>query len=454
MDKVILLPLAAGIVLLFNRKPSDVFTLLFLPCLTLLPVYFDTKLVSGVPELMFWSAALIPILGAWALRNFEGYRFQWMDGVVLMYVLTIFFGQWSNSTYKEAQKILFNNMMAMFFPFVMARTFSEERETLVRIIKVMTLLGAGIAVLNIVEFRMFTNYFDELLRRAWPRHVMWDTGMVMIRWGFKRTFGPFSHPIVSGYFFALTAPLALWCHNQGHYGAKKKFGVTVVALNMMGVFVSLSRAPILGLMMGLGIIYYGWSNRKAVLGAMALALGAMVLLVSVPKFIEYASVTRATAETVDQRNIAYRKEMWQAYMEVAAERPLIGWGRFSVPSVKGMSSIDSEYLGVALASGLAALTFYLIFLLGIFLRLYRFAAIRGHDDPMGRLAWCLIAGWFAAIFTQATVYSGAQTVQYLYMLGGIGQACTHPGAPAPGWMAVREAAVAPPPHGFGFTRTL
>ena len=46
MDKIILLPLMASICLLFNRKPAEVFILVFLTSLTLLPVYFDTKLVS------------------------------------------------------------------------------------------------------------------------------------------------------------------------------------------------------------------------------------------------------------------------------------------------------------------------------------------------------------------------------------------------------------------------
>jgi O-antigen ligase len=177
----------------------------------------------------------------------------------------------------------------------------------------------------------------------------------------------------------------------------------------------------LGFFMGLIIIYYGWSQNKAAILSVLLILSAVVLMVAIPKFIEYASVTRSTAETEDQRNVAYRKEMWEAYMEVVLERPYLGWGRFSVPSVKGMKSIDSEYLGVALASGLPALGFYLIFLFGMLIRLLRFAFPKAHDDPMARLAWCLISGWLSAIFSQATVYSGAQTIQYFFMLGAIGQ---------------------------------
>ena len=421
MDKIILLPFIISAVLLISREPRDVFIMVFLPFLTLLPTYFDVELVSGTPELYFWSAALLPILAAWMLRGFDGYHLHWMDLVILGYLLSIFYGQWVNSDYKQAQKLLFNNLMAIFFPYALVRAFCEEnRETLIKMIRMMTFLGAFIAVFNAIESRMFINYFDEILRRLWPSSVMWDIGMVLTRWGFKRALGPFTHPISAGYFFSLITPLAIWCYYQSLY-RNQNIGKLVIFLNILGLLVAISRAPMLGFFMGLIIIYYGWSQNKAAIMSIVLLVAAVVLMVAVPKFIEYASVTRATAESEDQRNVAYRKEMWEAYTEVVLERPYRGWGRFSVPAVKGMTSIDSEYLGVALASGLPALGFYILFLFGMLVRLLRFAAQGAHDDPWVRLAWCLIAGWVSAIFSQATVYSGAQTVQYLYMLGAVGQ---------------------------------
>lgn len=132
MAKLIFIPMIISAGMLVMREPRDVFILVFLPFLTLFPIYFDTKLVPGIPELTFWAAALIPLLAAWTLRNFEGYRVHWMDLVIFLYILMIFYGQWSNSTYKEAQKILYNNMMAIFFPYVLVRAFCEDRDTLIR----------------------------------------------------------------------------------------------------------------------------------------------------------------------------------------------------------------------------------------------------------------------------------------------------------------------------------
>jgi hypothetical protein len=148
MDKIILLPFIISAVLLVSREPRDVFILVFLPFLTLLPTYFDVELVSGTPELYFWSAALLPILAAWMLRGFEGYHFHWMDLVILSYLLSIFYGQWVNSDYKQAQKLLFNNLMAIFFPYVLVRAFCEDRDTMIKMIRMMTFLGAFIAIFN------------------------------------------------------------------------------------------------------------------------------------------------------------------------------------------------------------------------------------------------------------------------------------------------------------------
>lgn len=420
MNKLILIPMLAACLALLHKRPQDVFIIVFLPFLTLLPTYFNTELVPGTPEIYFWSAALIPIFAAWGLQEFEGYRYHWMDIIIFGYILMVFWGQWVNSDYKQAQKGLFNNLMSIMLPYMMVRAFCGDHELLRRLIKTATILGAIIAIFNIIEMRIFVNYFDEPLRRIWPGHVMWDTGMVMSRWGFKRAFGPFSHPIVSGYFFCLVWPLALWCQKQKLY-SNLWVGRAVMILNAAGIFTSLSRAPIFGFFLTSGIVYLGWSKNRAA-GTSVLAIFTTITLIfTAPQIITYMNITRANAKDVNQRNVAYRKEMWEAYIEVALERPVYGWGRFGVPSVRGMDSIDSQYLGIALSSGLIALGFYLIFLLGMLTRLLLYALARPPDEPQAQLAWCLIAGWASAIFNMATVYSGAQTIHYLFMLGAVGQ---------------------------------
>jgi hypothetical protein len=421
MDKIILIPFLISSVLLLNREPKEVFVKVFLPSLTLLPVYYDSKIVSGIPEVYFWSSALIPILIAWAYQGFQDYEYHWMDGIILLYIFSIFFMQWGNGTYKEAQKILFNSLLAMYVPFLMTKSFLKDQKARIIFIKTATGLGAIVAIFNLYEFRMFVNVFDEHLRRMWPHSVVWDVGFVMMRSGFKRAMGPFGHPIVAGYFFSLMIPLAIWCFSQGWYKTKN-IGKLIVFLNVVGLITSISRAPIMGTFLGLLIVHFGWSRSKGTIGTVYCVLLSLTLLVALPKFITYISVTRSTATTIDQQNVAYRKEMLEAYTEVVMEKPLSGWGRFSVPTIKGMDSIDNEYLGIALQSGLPTLSFYLLFLFGTLIKIFKYTKSKDYKDPNSRLAWCLIAGWISAIFCQGTVYSGGQTVQYLFMLSGLGQA--------------------------------
>lgn len=420
MDKLILIPFVISAVMLLRHEPKAVFIKVFLPALTLFPIYFEAEIARGVPELYFWSAALIPIFAVWVLKGFKGYEYNGMDTIIFLYILVIFLTQWANSDYKVAQKILFNNTLAIFIPYLMVRSLIKDDADKVQLIKMMTTLGAGIALFNLYEFRMFTNVFDEYLRQIWPTSVVWDTGFVQMRAGFKRAMGPFGHPIIAGYFFSLMVPLAIWCHSQKHY-RNKTIGRLTVFLNVLGVLVSISRAPILGTGLGLLIIFYGWSRNRKTIVTVTAVIFSILLLAALPRFMTYISVTRATAETPDQRNAAYRKEMIEAYAEVALERPIQGWGRFNIPKVRGMGSIDNEYLGIALQAGLIALGFYLLFLLGTMARLYKFARFKNHDDPAARLAWCLLAGWVSAVFSQGTVYSGGQTIQYLFMLAGLSQ---------------------------------
>ena len=155
---------------------------------------------------------------------------------------------------------------------------------------------------------------------------------------------------------------------------------------------------------------------------MVLACVLSVLAITVaPMIIAYVNVDRSSAETEDQRNAAYRRELLDAYDEVIAEKPLMGWGRFGVPVVKGLDSVDNEYLVIVLASGYTSLYAYLACIVWVMVRLALFAITSDPGSLEGRLAWCLLAGVIAAAFTQATVYAGTQTVQFFYMLMGFSE---------------------------------
>ena len=452
MDKIILLLMLATIGLLLYKEPKELFLYLFLPVLTMMPVYYETKLVSGIPELSFWSAVLIPIAFVWVVnRQADGYRFSPVDVLILVNLVVVFSGQWHNSTYKEAQKILYNDMTIRLLPFIMARAWFMDPVSRLKMFRILITCSAIVALFLLFESRFYYNVFDEPIRRLWPKTVAWGAGMK--RGGFKRATGPFGHPICAGYFFTMFVPLAIWLWKNDYFETRKK-GFWITLLCILGGIASISRAPMIGIFLGMVLIWYGWSHNKGLATMVLSCLMIMASIFIIPKAISYINVDRATAVTEDQRNAAYRKELMDNYKEVIAEKPLLGWGRFGVPVVKGQDSIDNEYLVIVLQSGKAALYTYILSFTWVVVRLLFFAA-RGdpgrHDT---RLAWCLLASILTALFTQATVYSGTQTVQFFYMMLGFSEGLVQSGTLEEATAVEHSGISGESDYGYNFSRTL
>lgn len=452
MDKIILLFMLASIALLMNREPKEVFIWFFLPVLTMMPVYYQTKIVPGIPEVSFWSAVLLPIAFVWiASKHAEGYRFAVLDLLILLHLVLVFSGEWHNTTYKEAQKVFYNDLTIRLLPFIMVRALFMDGDSRIKMFKVLVVCAGIVAAFQLIEFRLWFNIFDEPLRKIWPSSVAWGGGMR--RGGFKRASGPFGHPICAGYFYAMFVPLAVWLWKNDYFQVKK-YARLLVLLGVVGGITSISRAPIAGILIGFVIIWYGWNENKMIATMVLACLLSVAAIVVAPKIISYINVDRATAETEDQRNAAYRAELMDNYNEVIAEKPLLGWGRFGVPVVKGQDSIDNEYLVITLQSGKLSLYAYLLCIVWITVRIALFAMFSDPRSQEGRLAWCLLAGLIAAAFTQVTVYSGTQTVQFFYILMAFSE----------GLLQVRTFDQTAPPalartiggdsYGYNFSRTL
>lgn len=437
MDKIAILPLFGAIYFLMRgRDARDLFVSYFLPILTLIPAYYETKLVSGIPEFAFWTSALIPIIIVWVLKDrMEGYQFSWIDLAIILHLLLIFYAQFDATGYKDAQKITFRETMMRLAPFFMLKAILMDGSRRRKVLVTMTILGAVISVFMLYEFKFYYNLIDKYIRQIWPYGVPW--GGTLSRFGFKRAAGSFAHPISAGYFFSMMAPIAFWLWRHDHYW-NKRIGLVIVGLNVLGVITSISRAPIAGLFLTIVIIWYGWSQRKILSGGFLAVVAIIGLAIAIPKFIEYTSIDRSFAKTQDQENAAYRKEMLDNYIEIIKEEPVWGWGRYTFPVVEGQKSIDNEYLFIAITAGMMNLGVYLFILAFVLVRLGLFAWRQSSDSPEGRLAWVLIGAWLSAIFTQATVYSGMQTTTYFFMIAALSESLVISGGQFIEHVPVRE----------------
>jgi len=418
MDKLAILPVFGAIYLLSKGKDArTVFITYFLPVLTLIPAYYETKLVSGIPEFTFWSSALVPVIVVWIINEkMEGYQISWLDLVIILHLLFIFFAQFEATGYKDAQKILFRELLNRMMPYLFLKAIIADEIRRISVLRMITILGAIVSLFMMYDFKFYYNPLDMIIRKLWPYSVPWDG--VLSRYGFKRAAGSFAHPISAGYFFAMASPIAFWLWRQKLY-KNNKIGIIIFALNVLGAITSISRAPIAGLFLSFVIIWFGWSKSKAVSGGFLILVSIIGLTLVIPKFVEYVSIKRSHAKTRDQENAAYRKEMLDNYIEIIKEKPYWGYGRYTFPVVNGQKSIDNEYLFIAITSGMNNLVIYLLIIFIVLFRLMKFAINRPIDSTDGRLAWVLLGAWISAIFTQATVYSGMQTTHYFFMMAAI-----------------------------------
>lgn len=420
LDKIAILPALGVLYLLINGKDTrTVFITYFLPVLTLIPAYYETKLISGIPEFSFWSSVLIPVFMIWILNEkMEGYKFTWLDMIIILHLVLIFYAQFEATGYKDAQKILFRESTKRLLPYLIFKAILLDNTKRIDALKMITNLGVIVSVFMLFEMKFYYNAIDLIIRNNWPYNVPWDG--VLSRYGFKRAAGSFAHPISAGYFFAMSAPLAFWLWREKYY-ENDKIGLGVFIANSLGVLSSISRAPIAGLLLSSLIIWFGWSKSKTITGGLLIFVSILGLAVIIPKFSEYVSIDRSNALTRDQENAAYRKEMLDNYIDVIKEKPYWGYGRYTFPVINDQKSIDNEYLFIAITAGLNNLVVYLIIIITVLVKLLRYAFSNSWNDKGCKVAWVLLGIWLSAIFTQATVYSGMQTTHYFFMMAALAE---------------------------------
>jgi hypothetical protein len=419
MDKIVVISLILAIRMMQvqEKRPQEVFIYLFIPMLLFIPVHYDTKVVPGIPELSFWSAALLPAFGVWAFRDqMEGYKFTFLDLLICTHLIFVFLSQASNAGYKPGQKLFFNEVTARLLPYLMVKAIFLNYEDRIKLLKVIVVCSGIVGFFNSLEFRLWFNIFDDPFRKIWPHSVPY--GNPMKRGGFRRAAGSLSHPICAGYFFVMVAPIAIWLVKLKLF-VNKRIGLFLALFCILGIYVSISRAPMMGMVLTVAILSFGWTKYRIIVGTVYSIIFIILCFTVVPKFYAYINVTRAEAVTEDQRNAAYRTELLSEYKPIIAEKPLLGWGRFGVPTVKGLDSVDNEYLCIQLQHGRLALYPYVACILWSLIRVCSFLVGTKYDDPDAMLAWGLLGGLIGAAFTQTTVYAGTQTVQVFYMLFGM-----------------------------------
>ncbi len=371
MDVIALAPAFLAALVCLVASPARAFLLVYLPVLLLVPSELRWQLY-GLPDVAFEDAAMAPVALAVGLTCAWRWRPSVTDALVAGFVLLQVASEWRAGGATAVQDNLFSWTCGLLFPYLVARWLFTSAELRLAAARTTVALLALVAVLSLWEFRMGSNplfgdawrgLFGDQLDQFGPRNAF--------RFGFARIRGPFPHAILAGMLFGAGLVLQLALHRAR---AWRNRGVSLLLLAALagGMAMTLSRGPWLALAASLAVLVVHPLRRRPRLLAGALVTAALVGGLVLVAMDRYATSGGGAADTL-QRTVSYRRQLLDLYVPLALERPLLGWGNLGWEAVRGMESVDNQYLLLSLNNGLLAAGTFVALLLGTAARLLRLA---------------------------------------------------------------------------------
>ncbi|MDJ0840550.1 MAG: O-antigen ligase family protein [Acidobacteriota bacterium] len=415
MGNLVLLPPLITAFFLIVRGFTWTFVIIWIPLMIFIPTYFEYD-APGVPPMTFYLTGFIPFVFTPELRRAAFRDFHWLDLFVYAFVLVIALSEYLTTGFNSGRQLLILNALIFVGPYLAMKHIVLNQWEEVRTARVFVFLMAVIAAYNIYTFRMGFNHF-LWLRNFWPYFYEASNIIVIPRWGFFRAQGPFVHPISAGIAFGFALPMTFWLVR---YRRIKPvwLGYLVAGLCLLGLFMTMSRGPMLGAVVAGGLYLIGQSRlRKQWFSAVGLVILFSALPVGL-KLVDYLSLTRATAKTDTQETVLYRKELIINYMDVVFEKPVLGYGFMNVPYVGDQRSIDNAYILFALNWGLLTVFIMGVLLGGSLLALFRLGFNNRIDQVNRGIVWALIGGIAGCAFSMTTVFLARPISTLLFMWFG------------------------------------
>jgi len=413
-EYLILVPGLISLVVSAAAGPRRGFVYVFLPTLSLLPLY-PVLNIQGLPDLRFFHAAIIPVILVWILEGCRGYRLHAVDFLVLAYIAMCVISEGVNVGFKLAYNYAAILILGVLLPYLgarlAARTLLETRQ----LIKVVVVLGALLGALAVWEARMWQNPLD-----FWERLGFYSGyAGVMRRYGFKRAVLVFEHPIFLGHYFAQILPLAVWFFWTAG-GNVRKYALLCLGGVFGGLLAGISRGPWVGAGFAVGLLGVTRMKQKIIGLAALVVLFVFGVLFVAPEFEQYARYKR----TGDQATVTYRRAAWLAYIPQVLERPLVGRGRRGVKltgykelGFEKIYSVDNEFLFLGLYHGLIAVGFFVAGPVVVSAGLAR--TVLNELSIESLLAGALIAAVWGSLVTYTSVFRGTQPYHFFFILLGM-----------------------------------
>jgi len=450
MDLIILIPAVACWVALARGTVRSAFLNVYIPVVLLLPQYFTLRF-PHLPPLSFADAAILPLFIALCLTELRRWRFSWMDLLIVLFALSVAIseglstpladGTWRKllvadgahveTNFANAGLMLFAELTTVVVPYMLGKLLLEQsgaRDEAARVpfIRRMVVLLSVVAGISLIDFISGKSSWQTVFIRLfagtksdWPQQM---------RWGFGRIAGPFGHAILAGTIFLIGLIYCIWLRSYApEWGTRRVIaglpltlrGLVMWAL-VAGLLMTQSRGPWVGAVLAVMLVFLmqKLSTWKAATVFGLVAAGFFIAAYIYGK--QYTEVQRSQAVDDEQRNAIYRRELLDSYTPIIKERKEFGWGITTFPSMNGQTSIDNEYLMLAVTQGFVGLGLFVSIGAGTILRLLNLAA-RSNSMEDRALIVAHMAALIGVMTTITTVFLGEQAIILFFLVVGWGQ---------------------------------
>jgi len=425
MSIIVLLPafLAAFIALI--KSPHQAFIFVYVPVLLFLPNYYHWKIL-GIPDPTFATATILPIIVVWVARGLQGWRFSFMDILVIGFAFAVLYSEsLSQPGRAHYQNFIINFSAVVVCPYLLAKSLIEPaglREAFAKSIVIVLFLVAILMVYQFVTKSPYT-LTQSLLGRFFGGEGWLHSGRM--RWGFRRVPGPYGHEILAGIVFWIGYRIQRWLEWNKAW-SQSKFAwlksIPVARLLTLGILIggltTLVRGPLVGAIIAAFVPLIGLSKKRWLIFWILVALFIIAGIPLILWFINYASIDPSLAETQAHQTVAYRWQLVVDYFSIAMEQAIWGWGRFGAPVVSTHQwSIDNHFLLLFLNHGLVGLSFFVAIFLTMLVRLF----IHSMSLPLTNtipLGFTLLSLYVLILVSVATVWLGQQTLPLFFLIVG------------------------------------
>lgn len=407
----------------FYHSPKRTFYNLYLPFLLLLPMTFRADII-GLPDMSLAETAISVAALCFIFTGMRGYKITFLDILLAIYGIFIIFSEiYSEANISYVTRVFLDVFLQVFFPYMLAKTYVGIQREEIRFSKRFVFLVFIIAMTLPYEIRMMASPVKQILSRIYdfpPENEL------VIRYGFKRFEGVYTHAILAGIILSTSFLLNTWLTKNRlwkrlYHPILKFYPYFISFMLFAGVFFTFARAPLYSLILSLSLVYAGFTTDKfktwifASVGSV-LAAAFVYQLIS-PYFAENLTVIQGSE---DWNTFTYRIELFNNYSPFVPIHPFLGWGSAGYPPVQNFPSVDNYYLLMALENGLIALGLFIAMIVITIVRLLN-AGFMTHTKYERSLRFVL-AGILIMIFlTISTVYLGDQTQNVLFLILGWSQ---------------------------------